>query len=150
MVLNGEVMSEARPATILQVSKAFSVTFKSAKSMLRLVQSPEINEEVGIVHTGKKKIRLAAGQVSVVYVKASSGAQFQGQSLLLVPCDEPTLPEGEIIEEGLVSIPTDKSMYVPIPIANVSKQAVTLNKCSPGSPPNSQDCLSSKSGTDKE
>ncbi len=61
-------------------------------------------------------------------VKANTGAQFKGQGLLLVPSEEPTLPEGVTIEKGLITIPSDRSRYVLVPIANTNKQDITLNK----------------------
>lgn len=114
-----EVIGEG---TIQKVGRAFSVTFKTAQAMLKLIQSSDSEGDVGIVHTGKRTINLAAEQVTTVYVKANTGAQFKGQDLLLVPSEEPTLPEGVTIEEGLITVPNDRSGYVPIPIANTNRQ----------------------------
>lgn len=51
---------------IQEVSRLFSVEMKSARSVLKLMQKPTANLNVGTVLAGKRKIRLAAGQVSSV------------------------------------------------------------------------------------
>lgn len=61
-------------------------------------------------------------------VKANLGDQFREQDLLLVPSEEPTLPEGVVVEEGLVTVPNDRFRYVPVPIANTSKQDIMLTQ----------------------
>lgn len=127
-VLGGEDMRQPKTETILILSRAFSVTFKTARSMLKLIQNSETDVDVGMVHSGKRRIRLAAEPVTVVYVKVNTGAQFRGQDLLLVPSEEPTLPEGVKIEEGLTTVPSDRSMYMPVPTANTNKQDITLSQ----------------------
>ncbi|KAK0149634.1 hypothetical protein N1851_009619 [Merluccius polli] len=89
--------------------------------MLKLIQTSDSDGDVGIVHTGKRRIKLAAEQ-------ANAGAQFRGQDLLLVPSEEPALPESVIVEQGLITIPNDRTGYVQIPIANTNKQDITLNQ----------------------
>ncbi len=127
-VLGEETMRHSKSETIKKMCRAFSVTFKTAQSMLKVIESSDSDGDVGIVHTGKRRISLAAEQVTIVYVKASTGSQFKGQDLLLVPSEEPTLPEGVTIEEGLITVPSDRSRYVAIPIANTNKQDITLSQ----------------------
>ncbi|KAF3836244.1 hypothetical protein F7725_028802 [Dissostichus mawsoni] len=82
-----------------------SITVKTAQAVLQLIHAPISEEDVGVVHTGKRTLTLGAEQVTTVYVNVNTGAQYHGQDLLLVPSEEPTLPEGVVIEEGLVSVP---------------------------------------------
>ncbi|XP_073668068.1 uncharacterized protein [Paramisgurnus dabryanus] len=113
---------------ICNVSRAFSVTFKTAKLVLKLIQSPNFSVDAGIVQTGKRQIHLAAKQVTTVLVKVNAGSQYKGHSLLLVPNEEPSLPEGVVIEEGLVTVPVDRPSVLPVPIANTNNYAVTLGR----------------------
>lgn len=48
--------------------------------------------------------------------------------LLLVHWEQPTLPEDITIEEGLITVLGYRSSYVSSPIANASKQDITLNQ----------------------
>lgn len=112
-----------RTETIHTVCQAFQITVKTAQAVLQLIHVPVSEKDVGIVHTGKRKITLAAEQVTTVYVTINTGAQYHGQDLL---SEMPTLPEGVVVEEGLVSVPSKRSGYVPVPIANTNKHSVTL------------------------
>ncbi|KAI2652210.1 Retrovirus-related Pol polyprotein [Labeo rohita] len=114
--------------TICEVSRAFSVPFKTAKLVLKLIQSTDFGCEAGIVQTGRRQIHLAANQVTTALVKINTGSQFKGHSLLLVPNKEPSLPEGVAVEEGLVTVPTHRFAVVPVPIANTNNYAVTLDR----------------------
>lgn len=96
--------------------------------MLQLIHAPINEEDVGIVHTGKRTLTLGAEQVTTVYVNVNTGAQYYGQDLLLVPSKEQVLPEGVVIEEGLVRVPRKRSGYVPVPIANTNKHSITLTQ----------------------
>ena len=111
-------MQHTKSETIHEVCKAFSLTFKTAQAMLKLIQTSDKDGDVGIVHTGKRRIKLAAEQVTMVTVKANAGAQFRGQDPILVPSEEPTLPEGITVEQGLITVPNERIGYVKIPIAN--------------------------------
>lgn len=75
------------------------------------------------------RINLVAEQVTIVYVKANTGAQFRGQDLLFNHGEEFTLPEGVTIEESFITVPNDRLKYVPIPTANTNRQYITLNQC---------------------
>ena len=112
--------------TIQKLSQAFSVTCKMAKLVMQLMRE-DSECDVGTVYTGKRTIRLAAEKVTTVNVRACAGTQFKGQSLLLVPCDQPNLPEGVTVEEGLVTVTRGKSMCVPVPLMNTNKYDITVN-----------------------
>lgn len=111
---------------IQKLSQAFSVTCRMAKLMIKLIKY-DSDYEIGTVQTGRKFIHLAAEKVTTVHVRACSGIQFRGQSLLFVPCGLPDLPEGVTVKEGLVTVTTGKSMYVPVPIMNTNKYDITMN-----------------------
>lgn len=114
--------------TVCEVSTSFSVQFKTAKLVITLIQSTDSGNEAGIVQTGRRQIHLSANQVMTAWVKVNTGSQFKGQSLLLVPSKETSLPEGVTIEEGLVTVPADRLAVVPVPIANTNNYAVTLDR----------------------
>ncbi|KAJ4946032.1 hypothetical protein JOQ06_023710 [Pogonophryne albipinna] len=82
---------------------------KTAQAVLQLIHAPISEEDVGMVHTGKRTITLGAEQITTVYVNVNTGAQYHGQDLLLVPSEEPTLPEGVVIEKGLVRAPRKRT-----------------------------------------
>ena len=124
--ITGEGGQTTKTETIHTVCQAFQITVKTAQALLQLIHAPVSEEDVGIIHTGKRTLTLGAEQVTTVYVNVNTGAQYHGQDLLLVPSEEPTLPEGVVIEEGLVSVPSNRSGYVPVPIANTNKHSVTL------------------------
>ena len=111
---------------IQKLSQAFSVTCKTAKLVIQLMRE-DSECDVGTVCTGKRTIRLAAETVTTVNVRACAGTQFKGQSLLFVPCDQPNLPEGVSVEEGLVTVTRGKSMCVPVPLMNTNKYDITVN-----------------------
>lgn len=80
------------------------------------------------MQTGRRHGHLSANQVTTALVKVNTGSQFKGQSLLLVPSKEPSLPEGVAIEEGLVTVPADRFAVVPVQIANTNNYAVTQDR----------------------
>lgn len=127
-VVGGAASQHPKAETIKRVCNAFSVTFKTAQTLLKIIQNSDSDEGVGIVHMGKRRISLAAEQVTVAYVKVNTGAQFKGQDLLLVPSEQSNLPQGVTIEEGLITVPNGRSGYVPVPIANTNKQDVMINQ----------------------
>ncbi|KAK1884961.1 putative 149 kDa protein [Dissostichus eleginoides] len=94
----------------------------------------QMEEEIGALEEKVKRKTQAAGgdtapaSVTKVYVNVNTGAQYHGQDLLLVPSEEPILPEGVVIKEGLVSVPRKRSGYVPVLIANTNKHSVTLTQ----------------------
>lgn len=124
--ITGGNSQNTRTETIHTVCQAFQITVKTAQAVLQLIHAPVNEEEVGIVHTGKRTLTLAAEQVTTVYANVNTGAQYHGQDLLLVPSEAPTLPEGVVVEEGLVRVPSKRSGYVPVPIINTNKYSVTL------------------------
>lgn len=94
--------------------------------MLKLLQTPDSSQSVGTVLTGKRGIRLTAEQITTTYVRAHVGAQFAGQSLLFVPDELSQLPEGLVIQEGLVTVSEGRSVFIPVSIANTSKLDTTI------------------------
>lgn len=126
--ITGEGSQTTKTETIHTVCQAFQITVKTAQAVLQLIHAPISEEDVGMVHTGKRTITLGAEQITTVYVNVNTEAQYHGQDLLLVPSEEPTLPEGVVIEEGLVRVPRKRSGYVPVPIVNTNKYSVTLTQ----------------------
>ncbi len=51
-----EAMQHSKSETIQKVCRAFSVTFKTAQSMLKVIQTSDSDGDVGIVFTGKRRI----------------------------------------------------------------------------------------------
>lgn len=111
---------------IQKVSRLFSVEVKSARSVLKIMHPTNASLNVGTVQVGKRGIRLAAEQVTTIFASAHAGARFTGDSMLFNPCELPELPEGLVIQKGLVKLNRDRSAYVPVPIANTNKYDVTL------------------------
>lgn len=111
---------------IQKISRIFSVSVKTAKSMLTLLQTADPSQSVGTVRTGKRGIRLAAEQITTAYVHAHVGDQFAEQGLLFVPDKLSQLPEGLVIQEGLVTVSEGRSVYIPVSVANTNKLDVTL------------------------
>lgn len=124
--ITGEGQQTTRTETIHTVCQAFKVAVKTAQEVLQLIHAPAPSEDIGIAHTGRRTFTLAAGEVTTVYVNVNTGAQYHGQDLLLVPSEELTLPEGVMIEEGIVSVPSKRPGCVPVPIVNSNKHSVTL------------------------
>lgn len=108
-----------------RISRIFSVSVKTAKAVLKVLHTDQ-SPCVGTVQTGKRGIHLAAEQITTTYVRAHVGAQFAGQSLLFVPDVLSQLPEGLVIQEGLVTISEGRSVHIPVSVANISKLDVTL------------------------
>ncbi|CAL9690550.1 unnamed protein product [Knipowitschia caucasica] len=116
-----------RTKHIQKISQTFSVSVKAARSIVKILQTNRGNERVGTAHTGKKEIRLPAAQISTAYICANVGAQYAGQSVLFVPDELSQLPEGLVIQEGLVTVTQGRSVYIPIYIVNANKQDLTLS-----------------------
>lgn len=91
------------------------------------MQKPNAKLNVGTVQAGKREVWLVAGQITTIFARARAGAQFRGERMLFTPCELPQLPEGLVIEEGLVRIDGDRAACVPIPIANTNKHDMTLS-----------------------
>ncbi|KAL3966228.1 nuclear receptor co-repressor 2 [Sarotherodon galilaeus] len=117
---------QPRSRNVRKISQILSVSVNTAKSVLKLLQSPDQNQSVGTVLAGKRGLCLAAEQITTTYVRAHIGAQFSGQSLLFVPNEPSQLPEGLVIQEGLVTIMEGWSVYIPVAIANTNKRDVNL------------------------
>ncbi|KAJ8369291.1 hypothetical protein SKAU_G00093190 [Synaphobranchus kaupii] len=111
---------QPKAQNINKISRIFSVSVQTANSMLKLLQTPDPSQGVGIVLTGKRGVRLTAEQITTTYVCARVGIQFAGQSLLFVPDELSQLPE------GLVTVSKGRSVYIPVSIASTSKLDVTL------------------------
>lgn len=115
-----------RSSTVGRVSKAFSISINKARSMLRLLKTVNSNVTVGTVRVGRQKIRLNAGQITTVYAQAHIEGRFPEQSLLFSPSEPSPLPEGLVMQEGVVKVGTEKTAKVPIAIANTAKHPVIL------------------------
>ncbi len=113
-------------STVQRVGKAFSISINKARAMLNLLKTVNSNVTVGTVRVGKQKIQLSAGQITTVYARAHMGGQFQEQSLLFTPSEPSPLPEGLIMQEGVVKAGNEKTVKVPIAIANTAKHPVIL------------------------
>ena len=111
---------------IQKMSQIFSVSVKTAKAMLKIIQTPDSNHSVGTVQTGKREIRLTAEQITTTFVRAHVGTQFAGESLLFVPNVPSQLPEGLVIQEGLITVTEGRFVYIPVSVANTTKLDVTL------------------------
>lgn len=94
--------------------------------MLKLLLTSDLNHSSGTVQTGKQVIHLPAKQITTIYVRAHMGAQFAGQSLLFLPLEPSQLPEGLVIQEGLVTVREGRSVHMPVSVANTSKLNLTL------------------------
>lgn len=112
--------------SVQMVSEAFSVSVKTAKSMIRLMQMADADGNVGTVRAGKRNIHLAADQITTIYARAHVGKQYIGESLLYVPCMSAQIPEGLFIQEGLVRLTGEQEVYIPVSIANTNMHPVTL------------------------
>ena len=117
---------QSKLQNIHKISRIFSVSVGTAKSMLKLLQTPDSNQSVGTVQTGKRGIRCAGEQITTTFVRAHVGAQFAGESLLFVPSVSSQLPEGLVIQEGLVTVSEERFAYIPVSVANTSKLDIAL------------------------
>ncbi len=115
-----------RSSTVSRVSKAFSISINKARSMLKLLKTVNSNVTVGMVRVGKQKIQLNAGQITTVYAQAHIVGQFQEQSLLFAPSEPSPLPEGLVMQEGVVKVGNGKTAEVPVAIANTASHPVIL------------------------
>lgn len=113
-------------STVQRVSKAFSISINKARTMLNLLRTVHSNVIVGNVRVGKQKIQLSAGQITTVYARMPLGRRFQEQSLLFAPSEPSPLPEGLVMQEGVVKVGNEKTAKVPIAIANTAKHPVIL------------------------
>ncbi len=117
---------QSKPQNIQKISRMFSVSVRTAKSVLKLLQTSDPSQGVGTVLTGKRGIHLAAERITTSSIRAHVGAQFAGHSLLFIPKETSQLPEGLVIQEGLVTVSERRSVYIPVSIANTNKHDVTL------------------------
>eukprot|EP00064_Thunnus_orientalis_P018688 superscaffoldBa00004383_g18792 len=85
--------------TIHTVSTAFSVTARIAKMVVKLMQTPDRNENVDVLRNGRKRVILGANEVTAIRVPAHLGAKYEGQKVLFTVSDLHPLPEG--VTEGL-------------------------------------------------
>ncbi len=115
-----------RSSTDSRVSKAFSISINKARSMLKLLKTVNLNVTVGMVRVGIQKIQLKAGQITTVYAQAHIVGQFQEQSLLFAPSEPSPLPEGLVMQEGVVKLGNGKTAEVPVAIANTASHPVIL------------------------
>lgn len=98
-----------------QVSKAFSITVKTAQNVVKLVQRG-LDPDTGVVRTGGKRIVLPANQVSTIYVRAHLNTRAQGLDMMFTPDMLHPPPEGVSLSEVLVCIPDKKVKYIPVPM----------------------------------
>ncbi|KAL1264187.1 hypothetical protein QQF64_004542 [Cirrhinus molitorella] len=119
---------EQRPQsnTVRRVSKAFSISINKARMMLNLLKTVNSSVTVGTVRFSKQKIQLNAGQITTVYARVHMGGQCHEQSLLFTPSEPSPLPEGLMIQKGVVKVGNEKTAKVPIAIANTAKHPVIL------------------------
>lgn len=76
--ITGDCSQTTKAETIHTVCQAFQITVKIAQAVLQLIHAPVSEEDVGIIHTGKRTLTLGAEQVTTVYVNVNTGAQYHG------------------------------------------------------------------------
>lgn len=109
------------------VSKAFAITMRTAQNVVELVQNRVPGQETGVVHTGGKRVRLPAYQVTTVHVRAHVGYQGKGQDMFFSPDVANPSPEGVGLHEVLLRVPDRKIPYVPIPRTNSTDHTIYLD-----------------------
>uniref|UniRef100_A0A8C5PSX6 ribonuclease H n=1 Tax=Leptobrachium leishanense TaxID=445787 RepID=A0A8C5PSX6_9ANUR len=121
-------VAETSASVIQMMSRAFSVTAKTAETMLGLMHTSATSYDEGIVRTGQKKIVLPANQTTFIHARAHVGVQTKDQEMIFVPSELCPLPEGVIISEVVVDVCKGSPIYVPIPIGNTTKHDITLDQ----------------------
>uniref|UniRef100_A0A3B5Q730 Gypsy retrotransposon integrase-like protein 1 n=1 Tax=Xiphophorus maculatus TaxID=8083 RepID=A0A3B5Q730_XIPMA len=127
-VLGDNTLKHRKPEVIQNVCGAFAVTVQTAQTIVKLIQTSDSQVDVGLVHTGRSRIKLAAEQITIIHVKVNTGTQFRGEDLLFVPSEDSVLPEGVSVQEGLMTVPTENPGFVSIPNSNTNKYNVTLHQ----------------------
>lgn len=127
-VINKEAKTRGEQKQLAhKVSKAFSITMKTAQNVVKLVQQG-FDPDTGVVRTGVKRVVLPANQVSTIYVRAHVSAQAQGLDMMFSPDMLNPPPEGVSLSEVLVRIPERKVKYIPLPITNTTDHTIYLNR----------------------
>lgn len=127
-VINKEAKTRGEQRQLAhKVSKAFSITVKTAQNVVKLVQRG-FEPDTGVVRIGGKRIVLAANQVSTIYVRAYVNAQSKRLDMMFMPDMLNPPPEGVSLSEVLVRIPERKVKYIPVPIANMTDHTIYLNR----------------------
>lgn len=122
-VINKEAITRGEQKHLAhKVSKAFSITMKTAQNVVKLVQQGFDPD------TGVKRVVLPANQVSTIYIRAHVNAQAQGLDMMFSPDMLNPPPEGVSLSEVLVRIPERKVKYIPVPITNMTDHTVYLNR----------------------
>lgn len=67
-----------------------------------------------------KEYNLQSRSKVSMHTHTHTGAWFSEQSLLFIPCELPPLPEGLVIQEGLVRICAGMTAHVPVTIVNTT------------------------------
>ncbi|KAL2091606.1 hypothetical protein ACEWY4_013869 [Coilia grayii] len=115
------------PTTIQTVSATFSIRPRIARMVVKLIQTPDQHESVGVVTTGHRRVTLSANEVTTIAVPARLGARFKGQEVLFTPSNLHPLPHGLEVTEGLVTTDVGKkTAIVKIPIANTTNHPIVL------------------------
>lgn len=94
--------SRVDPTTIQTLSATFSIRPRIARMVVKLIQTPDLRESVGVVTTGRRRVHLPANEVTTISVPARLGATFKGQEVLFTPSDQHSLTEGLEVTDGLV------------------------------------------------
>ncbi|KAL7869790.1 hypothetical protein AOLI_G00137780 [Acnodon oligacanthus] len=94
--------------------------------VVKLLCDTDLDINAGIVRRGRKRVFLPAKQVSTVYIRAHIGYQYRGQELLFSSDELNPVQEDLVFKEVLVRVPDTRVTYVPIPVANTTKQNVFL------------------------
>ncbi|KAL2084771.1 hypothetical protein ACEWY4_020289 [Coilia grayii] len=117
------------PTTIQTVSATFSIRPRIARMVVKLIQTPDQHESVGVVTTGRRRVTLSANEVTTIAVPARLGARFKGQEVLFTPSNLHPLPHGLEVTEGLVTTDVGKkTAIVKIPIANTTNHPIVLGQ----------------------
>lgn len=75
----------------------------------------------------KQRVQLEARHVTTIQARVHIGARFSEQTLLFITCEPSPVPEGLVIQEGLVKIRAGGTVYVPVMIANTTKSCFELS-----------------------
>ncbi len=121
--------SRVDPKTIQTVSAALSIRPRIARMVVKLIQTPDLHESIGVVTTGCRRIHLSANEVTTISVPASLGAIFKGEEVLFTPSELHPLLEGPRVTEGLVKTNIGgKRASINIPIANTNNYPILMDQ----------------------
>ena len=125
-IIGYNVIEEYMKLGISDISKLFP-TLKTEKghALVSLLQEPE-EDCLATVKTGRKGVTVPAGRECVLTGRVHAGNISHEKAVLFEPSESESMPEGLLIEPGVVKLSAGNSARVKIPVRNVTKHRIVV------------------------